>query len=145
MGTWCDDTCQIVDMRTAYECRAYPTPEQANANAYPAETKRTGDLLRYKANRRGGEIVMVVDRWFPSTRTCSARRHRMPALASRVRAWTCPTCRTRHDRDVDAAKDIPAAGLATSACGRDVRHVGTRVKSLVKQEDQPVRAGTSRA
>jgi putative transposase len=100
-------------------------------------------FLQYKAARRGRAIV-VVDRWFPSTKTCSTCGHRMSELALRVREWTCPTCRTRHDRDVNAAKNILAAGLAASACGGDVRHFDTRVQSLVKQEDQPVRAGTSR-
>ena len=54
----------------------------------------------------------------------------------------------RHDRDINAAKNILAAGLAVArgnpghACGADVRHSGSsRVQSAVKQESQPVRAG----
>jgi putative transposase len=65
-----------------------------------------------------------------------------------TRTWTCPHCRARHDRDLNAAKNILAAGLAVArgapgdACGADVRHSGTsRVRSAVKQEPRPARAG----
>lgn len=100
-------------------------------------------FLEYKA-LRWGRTVVVVDRWFPSTKTCSACGQVLPKLPLRVRKWTCSTCRTRHDRDVNAAKNILAAGLAATACGSDVRHLDIRMRSLVKQEIQPVRAGVSR-
>jgi transposase len=54
---------------------------------------------------------------------------------NRTRAW-------RQARYRNAAKNILAAGLAVTACGADVRHPGTsRVRSAVKQEPRPVRAG----
>jgi putative transposase len=98
-------------------------------------------LLEYKAARAGRRLI-VTGRFFPSSKTCSACGHLLAELPLSVRVWQCPSCGTRHDRDVNAAKNILAAGLAVSACGADVRHSGTsRVRSAVKQEPRPVRAG----
>jgi putative transposase len=103
--------------------------------------------LEYKCERYGRDLV-VIDRWYPSSKTCSACGHLLAELSLSTRHWTCPGCRTRHDRDINAAKNILAAGLAVArsnpgdACGADVRHFGSpRVQSAVKQEPRPVRAG----
>ncbi len=98
-------------------------------------------LLEYKAARAGRHLI-VTDRFYPSSKTCSACGHLLTELSLSTRAWQCPSCGTRHDRDVNAAKNILAAGLAVSACGADVRHPATPgVQSAVKQEPRPVRAG----
>ncbi|MFF4519532.1 RNA-guided endonuclease InsQ/TnpB family protein [Streptomyces mirabilis] len=76
-------------------------------------------LLEYKATWYGRDVV-VVDRFFPSSKLCShcgALQDRMPL---NVRTWTCD-CGTVHDRDVNAAKNLLAAGLAVSVCGAGVR------------------------
>ncbi|MFF7993221.1 zinc ribbon domain-containing protein, partial [Kitasatospora xanthocidica] len=78
---------------------------------------------------------VVVDRWFPSSKLCSAcgtLRGRMPL---NVREWTCG-CGTTHDRDVNAARNILAAGLAVTACGDGVRPQRSTPgrQSSVKQE-----------
>jgi putative transposase len=103
--------------------------------------------LEYKCGRYGRELV-VIDRWYPSSKTCSACGHLLAGLSLKTRHWTCPSCGTRHDRDVNAAKNILAAGLAVArsspgdACGADVSHSGsTPVRSAVKQEPRPARAG----
>ncbi len=97
--------------------------------------------LQYKAARAGRHMI-VIGRWYPSSKTCSACGHQLTELPLSTRAWHCPSCGTRHDRDVNAAKNILAAGLAVTACGADVRHPGTsRVRSAVKQEPRPVRTG----
>jgi len=103
--------------------------------------------LEYKCERARHELV-VIDRWYPSSKTCSACGHLLAGLSLSSRHWTCPSCRARHDRDINAAKNILAAGLAVAggdpghACGADVRHPGsTRVQSAVKQEPPGVSPG----
>ncbi len=96
--------------------------------------------LEYKCARYGRQLV-VIDRWYPSSKTCSACGYLLAELSLGTRHWTCPSCGTRHDRDVNAAKNIMAAGRAVTACGADVRHSGiSRVQSAVKQDPRPVRA-----
>jgi putative transposase len=97
--------------------------------------------LEYKCERYGRHLI-VIDRWYPSSKTCSACGHLLAELSLSTRHWTCPSCRARHDRDINAAKNILAAGLAVAACGAGVRQSGSsRVRSAVKQELQPVTAG----
>jgi putative transposase len=97
--------------------------------------------LEYKCARYGRTLV-VIDRWYPSSKTCSACGYLLAELCLATRHWTCPSCGARHDRDVNAAKNILAAGQAVTACEADVRHLGTsRVRSAVNQESRPVRAG----
>lgn len=101
-------------------------------------------LLEYKTAKYGRHLI-VIDRWYPSSKTCSACGHLLAQLSLSTRHWTCPACRTRHDRDINAAKNILAAGRAVSACGADVSPQGSSLRrSAVKQEAQPVRAGIPR-
>ncbi|WP_030510113.1 RNA-guided endonuclease InsQ/TnpB family protein [Microbispora rosea] len=97
--------------------------------------------LEYKTQRYGRHLVMI-DRWYPSSKTRSACGHLLAELSLSTRHWTCPDCGTRHDRDVNAAKNILAAGRAVYACGADVSPQGASLRwSAMKQEAQPVRAG----
>jgi len=92
-------------------------------------------MLEYKCEWYGRELV-VVDRWFPPSKTCSACGHLAAKMPLSVREWDCENCGTRHDRDINAAKNIRAAGLAVLACGGGVRP-GRRKpvrQSPVKQE-----------
>jgi putative transposase len=103
--------------------------------------------LEYKCKRAGRQLV-VTGRWYPSSKTCSACGHLLAALSLSTRHWACPSCGTRHDRDINAAQNILAAGQAVArtspgdACGADVSHSGSpRVQSAVKQEPRRVTAG----
>ena len=71
--------------------------------------------LEYKAEWYG-RTVIAIDRFYPSSKTCSACGAIVDRLPLNVREWTC-RCGTVHDRDVNAAKVIHAAGLAVSASG----------------------------
>lgn len=89
-------------------------------------------MLEYKANWYGRELV-VVDRFFPSSKTCSCCG-KQAELTLKDRVWSC-ACGATHDRDVNAAKNILAAGMAVSACGVDGRPIdsysfnGNRLRS----------------
>jgi len=104
-------------------------------------------MVEYKCKRYGRHMI-VIGRWYPSSKTCSACGHLLASLGLSTRTWPCPSCGTRHDRDINAAKNILAAGLAVTganpgdACGADVSHSGTtRVRSAVKQEPPGVSPG----
>ncbi|MEU4809896.1 RNA-guided endonuclease TnpB family protein [Nocardia fluminea] len=76
-------------------------------------------MLEYKADWYGRTVV-VVDRFLPSSKTCSGCGLINNTMPLSVRVWTC-RCGMVHDRDVNAAKNIRAAGLAVLACGDGVR------------------------
>ncbi|WP_405904750.1 RNA-guided endonuclease TnpB family protein [Streptomyces sp. NBC_00828] len=102
-------------------------------------------MLEYKCAWYGRELV-VVDRWFPSSKRCGACGTIRGKLPLNVRAWTCD-CGTTHDRDVNAARNIKAAGLAVSACGdgvRPQRESSRTGQSSMKQETQRATTGIPR-
>ena len=70
--------------------------------------------LEYKAQWYGRTLIGI-DRWYPSSKRCSDCGHTVSKLPLNVREWTCPECGTHHDRDVNAAHNVLAAGLAVSA------------------------------
>jgi putative transposase len=70
----------------------------------------------YKNGCQGSKI----DRFYPSSKTCSACLHVLPELPLSVRTWTCPQCGQEHDRDVNAALNIQRVGASTLK-GEDVR------------------------
>jgi putative transposase len=77
-------------------------------------------MLEYKCTWYGRELV-VVDRWLPSSKICSICGHLADRLPLSIREWTCRQCGAWHDRDVNAARNILAAGRAVAACGAGVR------------------------
>jgi putative transposase len=75
-----------------------------------AAWSETRSMLQYKCAWYGRELV-VIDRWFPSSKRCSSCGAVRESLPLGVRTWTC-LCGANHDRDVNAARNILAAGLA---------------------------------
>ncbi|WP_407364244.1 IS200/IS605 family element transposase accessory protein TnpB (plasmid) [Pseudomonas luteola] len=81
-----------------------------------------GELVRqlqYKGAWAGRQVV-AIDRWFPSSKRCSGCGFVMDSMPLSVRSWVCPQCKAEHDRDVNAALNIKAAGLAVLALGVNV-------------------------
>ena len=91
-------------------------------------------MLEYKCAWYGRDLV-IIDRWFPSTKQCGACGIVQGAMPLHTRTWTC-VCGASHDRDVNAAKNILAAGPAATACGDGVRPQRRTPsgQSLMKQE-----------
>lgn len=86
--------------------------------------------LEYKAVQRGGMIV-VADRWYPSSKTCSGCGHKLETLPLAVRGWACPACGSVHDRDVNAAINLKnlAVSSTVSACGEEGSGIGCKLKT----------------
>jgi putative transposase len=102
-------------------------------------------MLEYKAGWHG-RTVIAVDRWFPSSKLCSACGTLADKMPLTVRSWTC-RCGVTHDRDVNAASNILAEGLSVAACGGGVRPQRTNVRTgqpPAKQETQRATAGIPR-
>ncbi len=94
--------------------------------------------LEYKAAMRGG-VVVVANRFFASSKTCSACGEKVEKLPLSIRSWECPTCGTHHDRDVNAAINLAnyAVSSTVSACGGEGSGLGRKPKTKpapVKQE-----------
>ena len=87
--------------------------QKANCGNAAAEGYGTfRECLRYKLERQGKALI-VVDRYVPTSRTCSACGEALDGGVSyKRRFWTCPKCGAVHDREVNAAKNIKAKGLA---------------------------------
>ena len=94
--------------------------------------------IEYKAAMHGARIV-VVNQWYPSSKTCSDCNHIHIGLALSDRQWTCDGCGVLHDRDHNAAINLKnmAASSAVTACGAIRSGVGLAAKTkriAVKQE-----------
>ncbi|NES85530.1 MAG: IS200/IS605 family element transposase accessory protein TnpB [Moorea sp. SIO2B7] len=69
-----------------------------------------GIMLRYKAELEG-KVYLEVYRFFPSSKTCHVCLNRVDSLPLEIRYWECPKCKTKHDRDLNAAINITDEGL----------------------------------
>lgn len=125
-------------------CEPKPDPDNPNHWLPNGQSAKTGlnrsimdagwsefrRMLEYKAEWYGRRLI-IIDRYYPSTQICShcgAKTGPKGLDNLDVRAWTCPDCDTRHDRDGNAAENILAAGLAVSVCKDG------RTKTVASQE-----------
>jgi len=72
--------------------------------------------LIYKAEWYGRTVVQI-DKWYPSSKRCNCCGHVVDSLPLHIRHWTCPSCESRLDRDLNAALNIKAVGQTVLACG----------------------------
>lgn len=68
------------------------------------------NMIDYKMKWYGGSLVKI-DRFFPSSKTCSACGYKASKMPLNVREWVCPDCGCVHDRDINAAQNILTEGL----------------------------------
>ena len=73
-------------------------------------------MLKYKAEQKG-RIYQEVDRFFASSKTCHVCLNQVESLPLDVRSWSCNSCNTRHDRDINAAICIRDEGLRIISSG----------------------------
>ena len=76
--------------------------------------------LEYKAPMAGSTVI-VADRWFASSKLCSKCAAKNENLTLSERTWTCASCGTSHDRDVNAARNLAryAESSPALACGAE--------------------------
>jgi len=67
-------------------------------------------MLEYKSNWNDKQFVKI-DRFFPSSKTCSKCSWINQNLTLEIREWSCPSCKTKHDRDFNSSKNILKQGL----------------------------------
>ncbi len=88
--------------------------------------------LEYKSDWYGRELIKI-DRFFPSSKRCGNCGFVIDKLPLSIREWKCTQCEITHDRDINAAKNILAAGLAVSVCGATVRPIGLGFERQVQK------------
>ena len=74
------------------------------------------NMLAYKLKERG-KLLIKIDKWFPSSKTCSACGHKHDSLTLNDRIFICPQCGNTIDRDLQAAKNILKEGLRICDAG----------------------------
>lgn len=79
---------------------------------YIPTAKAEGFTAAIDKMQRQGKWLIQVDRWYPSSQTCSCCGYKNPEVKDlAVRAWTCPKCGVYHDRDINAKDNIFARGV----------------------------------
>ena len=95
---------QAIGIEDLYVAGMVKNPKLARSIS-DAAFGRFRSMLEYKAKWYGRDIILA-DRWYPSSKTCSSCNHKLDFLPLSVRHWTCPACGARHDRDQNAALNL---------------------------------------
>jgi putative transposase len=76
-------------------------------------------MLAYKTTWNAGQLILA-DRWYPSSKTCSGCGAVKTKLALSERTYRCEHCGLALDRDVNAARNLAALAALVSATGTGV-------------------------
>ena len=82
-------------------------------------------ILEFVAFKKG-KIVSYIDRWYPSSKTCSECDYVLDKLDWDERYWVCPRCSVKHGRDSNASRVIYKVGASTLRLG-DVSQFQTTI------------------
>ncbi|MGH3800143.1 MAG: IS607 family element RNA-guided endonuclease TnpB [Pseudonocardiaceae bacterium] len=134
------DTIAVEDLAVANMVRNRRLARRI-ADASWAEIRRQ---LTYKTERAGG-VLIVADRWFASSKTCSGCGTAKAKLMLSERTYACLACGLVLDRDHNAALNLAALAVDTGQLGREqpagtrVRHGSGRAVRLPREEPQAQR------
>ena len=73
-------------------------------------------ILEWVAKKKN-KLVVFIDRWYPSSKTCSHCGHVLENIDLSVREWRCPSCQSVNGRDENAARNIQMVGASTIGLG----------------------------
>ena len=96
-------------------------------------------MLKYKAEREG-KVYQEVGRFFASSKTCHVCLNQIGSMPLDMRSWTCSSCGTKHDRDVNAAINIRDEGLRLLTLGTSVPASGGNVRPRVGRKSSVSKA-----
>ncbi len=82
-------------------------------------------ILEWVAKKKN-KLVVFIDPWYPSSKTCSSCGHILETLDLSIRRWRCPSCQSENDRDENASLNIQRVGSSTLGIG-DVRQSQTAI------------------
>ncbi|MEH2373298.1 transposase [Nostoc sp.] len=85
-------------------------------------------VIQLLSKKWSGKIYVEVNRFFPSSKTCSNCLHQVDNISLNIRSWQCPKCKTLHDKDINAAVNIKNEGLGLLARGHLATASGQRVR-----------------
>ncbi len=96
------------------------------------------EMLKYKSEWNNRQLVQI-DRFYPSSKSCSECHYINDNLTLKDREWSCPSCGTNHDRDINAAKNILIQGiniLSGSGTESDIKQKPVEALQLRKSMKQ---------
>jgi putative transposase len=129
----------IEDLRSSAHARGVEVHRKAWADAAFGEFRRQ---LNYKCGWYGSEL-WIADRWYPSSKTCSACGHINATLALADRTWTCQECGARHDRDENAGINLARLPASQAEAQSGGKTASVRL-ATVKRVNHPGRMAAER-